>query len=78
MNLVTTGASVSLVRVTCPELYFGTQFEEFTKEISSFSFDGILPPGLSELAKPYVEAFMALIARISEWQGAALIVALAI
>jgi hypothetical protein len=75
-QLGTTTASVALVRATCPDQYYGTQFETFTQEMTTFSFDGLMPPGLSDLAKPYAEAFMLLLARIAEWQTAALIVAL--
>ncbi len=75
VKLAVTKASVALVKATCPSVYDRADlpFSKFNQEASSFSFDGILPSGLSSQAQPICTLLAELEFKILAWQTVPLI-----
>lgn len=69
MRLAVTTANVSLLRAICPEKYDDSVFQQFTEEMTSFSFDGVLPSGLDDAVQRLMEVFARLQSRLAEWEA---------
>lgn len=76
VKLAVTSGSAALVRSTCPSVYARTDlpFLQYEQEMSSFSFDGILPSGFQGETRRMMELFAQIQLKLARWQSASFLV----
>jgi hypothetical protein len=76
VKLVVTQGSVALVKTTCPTVYERTDmpFKAFDSEMTSFSFNGIIPSGFQGETSRIMTLFAQINLKIARWQSASFLV----
>lgn len=75
LRIAVTSASVGLVRATCPDIYARTDlpFKSYNTTMSEFTFDGVLPSGLTDAAIPLFELFVQIEGKLALWSAMPLV-----
>jgi len=75
LKIMLTSVSVAGVRATCPDIFNRDDlpFKMYTETMVGFTFDGVLPSGLSDNAKELVLIFAQIEAKLAMWQAASLV-----
>ena len=75
LSLAITSASVAGVRATCPEVFKREDlpFARFVSEVSTFSFNGVIPSGLEGLAVQLATILAEIQGKLLLWQSIPLV-----